>query len=410
MTQPAVQRREPAPPVSAPRSAYSWYVAGAASWFGAGGMQGVIFSWLVAMELRAPADWVGIAQSATMIPAFLLILVGGAVADRHDRRALLIRYHLVGAALAAVLLAVVASGMLSLAFLIAFAVSVGTLGAFTMPARDSLLSEVTGGREMMRAVTGLTVLTFAASGTGAALAGGASFVGIVPIIAVYGVLFMLGVPTLLRLAPAPPHGETHLHLRELVRGTQEVFATPALRGVFLLISSVGLLFVGPFMVVFPLLVRDFYGGDVGQLGLLGMTFPIGTMLGSLALLWWGEIRRKGLAQVLALLSGAGCLGAIGLGLPFEGTLVAVSLFGVGAAVVMNTGRTVFQERASPENRARVLASFQLGIMGTAGLFGAPLSGVLVDQIGPLATCITMASAMAVVLAGVSVATDVLRVE
>jgi MFS family permease len=410
MAQRAQETGEPIAAEAVPSSAYTWYVAGGAAWYGAFGMQGVIFAWLVAMELRASADWVGIAQSCSMIPSFLLILVGGAVADRHDRRALLIGYHCVAAGLAALLLTIVATGALTLALLIGYALALGTLTAFALPARDSLLSEVVAGRDMMRAVTGMTLVQFGAQAAGAAIVGGARWIGIVPAISIYGGLLLLGVPTLLRLRPAPPHGTSSLHLSDLGRGLREVLASPVLRGVWVLITAVGLLFVGPFMVVFPLLVRDYYGGDVGQLGMLSMSFPIGTILGSLAIRRACEIRRKGVAQLLSLLWGALCLGSIGLGLPFWGALIAVCCFGMGAAVMMNTGRTVFQERATPANRARVLSTFSLGMMGASGLLGAPLSGFLVAQIGPLWTCIAMASGMVVVVSVVSLVSDVASVE
>jgi len=90
---------EPAPRLAtSPGTArgFGWYVAGVATWFGAFGMQQVLFAWLVVGELHAEARWVGVAQSASMIPNFLLILLGGAVADRSDRRRLLIRLHLAG--------------------------------------------------------------------------------------------------------------------------------------------------------------------------------------------------------------------------------------------------------------------------------------------------------------------------
>ena len=89
---------------------FGWYVAGVGAWFGAFGMQQVLFSWLVVGELRAEPRWVGIAQSASMVPSFLLILLGGALADRRDRRALLIRLHLLAGALAVGLVLAVASG------------------------------------------------------------------------------------------------------------------------------------------------------------------------------------------------------------------------------------------------------------------------------------------------------------
>ena len=77
-----------------------------------------------------------------MVPNFLLLLLGGALADRRDRRALLIRLHLLATAFALGLVAVVAGGALSLGGLIAYALCIGSVGAFVIPARDALLSEV----------------------------------------------------------------------------------------------------------------------------------------------------------------------------------------------------------------------------------------------------------------------------
>ena len=76
---------------------YFWFLAGTGSWFMAMGMQGVLFSWLVVGVLKAEAEWVGITQSAMMIPAVLLALPGGTIADRSDQRRLLMILHLLGA-------------------------------------------------------------------------------------------------------------------------------------------------------------------------------------------------------------------------------------------------------------------------------------------------------------------------
>jgi hypothetical protein len=120
---------EPAPrvesiPVPARGRAFPSYMAGIATWFGGFGMQRVLFSWLVVGELQAEARWVGVAQSASMIPNFLLLLHGGALADCLDRRALLIRLHLLASTLAVGLVPAVASGARSLPLLIGYALCI----------------------------------------------------------------------------------------------------------------------------------------------------------------------------------------------------------------------------------------------------------------------------------------------
>ena len=75
--------------VSSGESALRAYVAGVALWSAATGMQSVLFSWLVVGELGAAPEVVGLVQMAHVAPLLVLLLVGGAVADRIDRRRLL---------------------------------------------------------------------------------------------------------------------------------------------------------------------------------------------------------------------------------------------------------------------------------------------------------------------------------
>ena len=72
--------------------------------------------------------------------------------------------------------------------------------------------------------------------------------------------------------------------------------SPVLRPAWLLAMGVGLFFAGPYFVVFPLLNREYFGGDVVDLSLIYMTFPSGSILG-LILLWRrGQMRRPARAS------------------------------------------------------------------------------------------------------------------
>ena len=82
-----------APDDARPPARLPWFLGGVGSWFGAFGMQGVLFSSLLVVELGENEVRVGAAQSAMMVPSVLLILLGGAVADRTDRRRLLMALH-----------------------------------------------------------------------------------------------------------------------------------------------------------------------------------------------------------------------------------------------------------------------------------------------------------------------------
>lgn len=406
----------PDEPASAPShqhvASYGWFITGVATWFIAMGMQGVLFSWLVVGVLHASAEWVGITQSAMMLPSVVLLFVGGAVADRRDRRNLLIGLHLIATVLSVSLVAIVAYDLLSLPLLMAYALGMGSVQAFVMPARDSLLSEVAG-TNLLRAVAGMNLTQWGTQAVGALIAGAARWIGTAPALGLHAFTLLSGIAALYKLPPAPPHGGTEhppLRLIEVMAGMREVMSSPVLLPVFVLVNAVGTLFIGPFVVVFPILVRDYYGGDIGQLALLNMAFPVGTILGSVAMLWRGRLRRKGIAQMVTLTSGALCLIIIAQGLPLWGTLLAIVVWGMGAAVFVNAGRTIFQEQAPPSHRARVFAAYSFGFMGAAGLLGAPLSGVIVKQVGPLATCAVAGGMMLVVVVCMVVFTNVRRLE
>lgn len=391
---------------------YLWFVVGLGSWFTAFGMQGVLFSWLVVGVLRADAEWVGVAQSALMLPSIVLVLLGGMVADRLDRRWLLIVLHLVAAGLSACLVAVVAKGWLSMSLLIGYALCVGTVQAFAMPARDALLSDVAGAN-MLRAVAGMTLTQWLSQALGAFLAGSARWLGIVPALAMHALVLLAGAPSLRKLPPPQLSGKSgplRAGLGELVAGIREVLGSAPLRSSLLLVMAVGVGFIGPYLVVLPLLVRDYYGGDVAQLAALNMAFPLGTIFGAGAVLWSGGMRRKGLAQVVALLAGACCVGSLSLGLPFWGAWLMVGAWGTSGSVFMSAGRTVFQEQARPSHRARVLSVYTLGFMGTTGLIGAPLAGLTVNWLGPLPSCACAAGLMIAAVLGVAAGSQVTRLE
>jgi predicted MFS family arabinose efflux permease len=228
---------------------------------------------------------------------------------------------------------------------------------------------------------------------------------------VQALVLLTGSLTTLGVPPAPPKPRTaHASpLHEITAGLPVVARTPKLRSPFILVFCVGLFFVGPFMVCFPLMVRDIYGGDALSLALVLMLFPVGTIIGSLLIRARGGIRRKGLAAILALFGGATALSLISLHLPFAAMLAATLTWGLCGSVFINCSRTLFQEASPSDQRARVLAIYQLGFMG-AGPIGALLAGALSAEIGTLGALRAFAAAMFVVVSLVAVTTETRRME
>jgi MFS family permease len=365
----------------------------------------------VTQQLRGGGGAMALAQSASQLPTVALILVGGAIADRVDRRRLLVALHLTAFALTAALALGVFAGALSMPLVVAYGLGMGTISAFAVPARDALLSDVAGGN-LMRAVSVIAMTQWGMQAVGSFSARVAAAVGFVALIAVQAGVLLAGAPIFARL----PRGARRdgpkraMSVTELVAGVAEVARSAVLGPVALLAIALGVIFIGPFLVVFPLLVRDYYQGDVADLSLLLGCFPLGIIASSAWILVRGGIKRKGVSQLVSLAIGALCMLTLGAGPIFPVALVTVFVFGLGGAMFMNASRTLFQEKAPPAHRGRVLSVYSLATMGASGLVGAPLSGWAVTHFGPLAACQASGAAMLTVLLGFLALTDVRKLE
>lgn len=373
---------------------------GVGSWFGCFGLHGVLFSTLLVVELQESALRVGAAQSAMMVPAVALMLLGGTVADRTDRRSLLVRLHIAASALAMSMGAALLAGWLSYPLLLAYAIGMGVLQAFVNPTRDALLSEVAG-PDLAQPVAQMTLTQWSSQATGALAASAARWLSAGPFFFLQAAVLAAGAisyQTMTRPAapprPSRPPGQ-------LTDGLREVLRTPELLATWILVCGVGVLFIGPFMVVFPLMVRDVYLRGAAEIAFVSAAFPIGTISGSLVVMRRGGLTDLMTSQRRALCGGALTLIATSLDLPFWGVLVGVYVWGLCGSVFMIAGRTLFQLRASAANRGRVLATYTMGLMGAAGLLGAPLSAVLASEFGPQGALVALGSTMLVLVAAVT---------
>ena len=366
----------------ATRRAYALFLCALASWFCAQSMQSVTYQWLLTRSLALPPGSVGLAQMSAMLPSLFFLLIGGMTADRGDRRRMLGRFHIAQAAVFAALAFAIAAGYLQFETLLGFALALGTLQAFAIPARDAQISDVVAG-DMSRAVAGMNVTQQGAQAVGAIVAGAANPLGVPAVVGLQACVVLVGALAVARL----PRTDARRHetaprasLAELRAGVVEVLRSPVLRPVFLVIALLGLFFVGPFVVLLPLLVRESYGGSAIRLGVINAMVPLGGILTGLWIVRRGGIGRKGKALLIGNASAAACVALLALRPPFALAALLVFGWGVGASFVMTSARTLFQEHASVSNRARVLSVFSLGILG-AGPLASLLSGALSRAVG-----------------------------
>jgi hypothetical protein len=189
--------------------------------------------------------------------------------------------------------------------------------------------------------------------------------------------------------PEPSRGRV---LADVAGGLRVALRSPALRPVLLLTTLVGLLFVGVYGVVLPLLVRDAYRGGPRELSLLLSMVPLGGIAGGVAIYLRGGIRRNGRALVVGQAFSAASIGSLAAAPPFAGACAAVFGWGAGSAYFLAGGRTLFHLGAPPAQRATLLGLYSLGILGT-GPIGSLLSGLLVGAVGPHRALALQAGAM-----------------
>lgn len=377
---------------------YAWFLASGLTWFGAWGMQQVIFAWLVVDVLNTDAALVGTAQMVQMLPSVLFLLIGGALADRAERRTTLFATHAVAALAAGALIGAVLADRLTFAWLLVYAATWGTLQAIHLPARDSLLFDV-GSQSLARAVSGATLVQFVGQAAGNILVGTAAWLGAPIVLSLNAGMLVAGLPAIRKLpvGKAPRELDRRSTLHEIREGMRLVIRSTRLRTLAMLASYNGLFFVSSYVVLVPILVRDVYQGGVGELSLVMMMFPLGAVSGSIWLLLYGAPRRRGRAHLLGQLGGALCLIGISTTPPFPITLLIVYGWGVCGGFFLNMGRTLFLEAAPHTHRGRVLSVYALALLGVAPL-GSQMAGVVAGVVGPSYACLFAGISMCALLA------------
>jgi hypothetical protein len=382
------------------RSAFPIYLAGLGSWFVPLGIQMVLFSWLAAIVLHMDAFSVGIAQVALMAPGILFLPMGGLVADRGIARRLLLLYHVLYAVPPLVLGAVLAMGGLSYPLLIAYGLAAGSIGAFAIPTRDALLPFVARGN-LPRAVALATALQFVGQLIGIACASQADRVGALPLLVGQASLVLLGAIAVWMLPDPPPHppAQHPSFWRSIADGIAEAARSEQIWPVLLLNFGIGVFYVGPFMAVLPLVVRDIYHGGAAEIAYVNLAFWAGTIVAAFAFAGLARnLTRRGRLVVCAVSVGALILFCMALQPPFLVLNALCFVWGLGAGITLTQGRTVLQIVAPPTHRARLMSLFQLGL-GGGGPIGAFIAGSLASALGLKLAMILPALAM-VVLIGV----------
>jgi MFS family permease len=343
-------------------------------------MQKVAQSWLV-LELTDSAWYLALDAFVGELPLLLFTLIGGVVADRRDRRRLLLASQVVQMSSAFALAAIVALGQAQVWYVIGLSFVSGCAQAFGGPAYQSLIPSLVSKEHLPNAIALNSIQFNIARVIGPLLAGAALHAfGMVSCFTLNGVSFLFVIGALLSLhARQQPSARRETMTEELKGGLRFVRAEPRLVALIVLAFATTFLAI-PLLTFLPVVARNVFLEGVGGYSRM-MTFSgAGAVVGALVVAWLGRFRHMGLtALVVQAVVGVVIVAfSLSRSLPLSEGL----LFLCGGLLVMTMSlvTSLVQLIAPNEMRGRVMSIYMVAFRG-----GMPLGSLVTGKVADAST-------------------------
>jgi MFS family permease len=345
-------------------------------------MQRTAQDWIVLTQLTDHnATAVGVVMALQFGPQLVLMPWSGLIADRFERRRLLIFTQTVMGMLALGLGIITVTGAVELWHVYLFALGLGVVGAIDAPARQTFVSDLVGEDKLSNAVA-----LNSASFNGARLIGPA-VAGLLTVLVGAGWVFMINAGTfaatvfamtLLRVSQLKKQPRASRERGQLVAGFRYVRRRPDI-----IVVLITVFLVGTFGFNFPIFTStmatiEFHKG-AGEFGLLSSIMAIGSVIGALL------SARRSQPRLRLIILGAAAFGvtctAAALMPTYVSFAVTLTFVGLSSLTLMTTANAYVQTTTEPAMRGRVMALYMAIFAGGTPL-GAPLVGWVADQFGP----------------------------
>jgi MFS family permease len=349
-------------------------------------IQFVAQNWLVYRLTGSPA-MLGLVNFVGLVPTLPLSLWAGSLADRFDKRRLVIIAQIMLFAQAAALAVLTVTGVVRVWHVMVMAFVFGVARALDVPARQSFVIEMVGKEDLTNAIALNSTIFNIARTAGPAIAGllvmaigeGLAFVvNAVSFLPVIGALLMMRTSSI-RRKPRSSAG------RQIVAGLRYAGRN---QYVWLIMSLVGVsaFFVMPYSVLMPVFAKEVFGGGADVYGYLLTFAGLGALAGALTVASLGPRSPRGL-----LLSAAnGAFAALIFSFAFVRTfwLGAAILLGVGFCFVVQNSlaNTLIQLNVPDRLRGRIMSIYFLVFMGAMRL-GSLQAGYVADYVNVKAALI-----------------------
>ena len=344
-------------------------------------MQMTLLVWLV-LEVTGSPFLVALVGFFGMIPLLLFGAIGGVLADRVDRRKLIRFTQLLNLSAALFMLFLLISGAEEVWHAYVVVLVSGLGWAFDMPARRSIVLDVTGRVGVTNAMALDSVGMHASRMIGPALAG--ILIQVVGINGGYVVIVVLYVVSLcfltaLKLPPREIVQASHSVVRNLVEGFIYVKGNRVILATVIVTVLMNLLLF-PYMQMVPVIARETLNVGAGLMGVLMGADGLGAIIGSIAIASFGQLRYHGRVYLGGSMIGLVLVLAFAASQWFAVSLPVLILLGLGTAGFGTMQSTIIVISASDDMRGRALGVISLAI--GAGPIGALLIGALAETTSP----------------------------
>lgn len=345
-------------------------------------MQNVGEGWLILTLTNSPF-YVGLTAALSSIGVLLFSLYAGVIADRVDKRRVIIFMQIAFMLEAFAVAILVATHVVAVWQVLVLATILGIASAFDIPMRQSFIVEMVGKDDLMNAIALNSSLFNAARVVGPALAG--FLIGAIGIAWCYflnGVSYIAVIVGLLmmRLPPNPQPQKT----TSAWTGFREVVAylkTEQRTRVLMILTAIMSVFGFPYIAMMPVFARDVLHRGAGGYGALTSSIGIGAVIGALAVaLASGRIRRRGRLMLVGGTAFGVLLMLFAASRSLALAMVLLALAGCAMIINNSISNTLLQTRAPDHLRGRIMGFYSFVFVGMAP-FGAFLFGIVAEHIG-----------------------------
>lgn len=337
--------------------------------------------WLV-WRLTQSGSALGLNAALQFGPMLFLGAWGGVLADRFDKRRILLITQSLYASIALVMAALIVTNRIELWMVFTLSVLSGLVTSIDNPARQSFYVEMVGEETLTNAVslnsaafTGARIVGPAVAGIVIAAAGMAWCYGLDAV----SYLFVLGALLLMRTSELHAQPRTTRQSGHLVAGLRYVWRTDTLRRP-LIVLAVMFTFVFNWMVLMPLLAEVAFHAGAKEFGLLSAAAGVGAFIGAITTAHRNRLPGMGPLGFFAALVGAAML-IVSVAPTLWWAMLAMVPVGYASMCFMITGNTMLQVNAMPQARGRVMALYGIVFLGSTPI-GAPIAGWLGQLLGP----------------------------